>query len=62
LKILKILYIEPRQKGDLKYYRTYALLESGEVATGYGKDFAKGDKVQVFFHDKYNTIKMRKNS
>lgn len=59
LRIIKILHIEARTKDNKPYYRTHALLESGEVATGYSKEFKVGDRVQYFYDDRYDTIKMR---
>lgn len=41
-----------------EYWRTYALLDDGTEATGYGKDFNLNDKVEVFYH--WGVIKMRK--
>lgn len=49
------------RKGE-PYIRTYALVESRRFGFvnvyGYGSDFAVGDNVMVFFHDKYNVGKM----
>lgn len=43
-----------------KYTVTLALLDDGTEASGYGGDYKIGDKVKVFFDEKYNLIKMDK--
>lgn len=59
--IIDILHVEQRtDKAGKSYYRTHALVDSGEECVGYGKDFKVGDLVEVFFDHKYNTIKMRR--
>lgn len=58
-KIIKIDFVqELRDKQNKRYFRTYAVLDDGTEAVGFGKDFDLGDKVQVFLH--YGVIKMRK--
>jgi hypothetical protein len=62
--VRKILRIVRRttslSRGGEPYIRTYAVVEGGDEVYGYGPDFAVGDEVMVFFHDKYNAAKMRK--
>lgn len=57
--IVKIEYVEElKDKNGKTYYRTYAVLDDGSEAIGYGSDFDLGDRVQYFFHKQ--TPKMRK--
>lgn len=56
-KIVQIIGVDKKKN----YTRTYALLSDGTEAQGYG-EFSVGDKVIYFFHDKWNTIKMTKDS
>lgn len=58
--IIKIIGVESRHtiKGNEGYWRTHALLDDGTEAVGFGKDFNKGDEVEVFYH--FGQIKMRK--
>lgn len=64
-RILSIENIEERRRFNVDglekvYWRTYALLDDGSEAIGYGKDFDLGDLVEVFHDSKWDTIKMRK--
>lgn len=60
-KIAKILQVKQWNDGcGKKHTKTFVLLEDGETASGYGSDYSKNDLVQVFMHDKYNQIKIRK--
>lgn len=58
--IIRIEHIESkRAKMSRKlYWRTYAVLDDGTEAIGYGKGFDLGDEVEVFFH--WGQVKMRK--
>lgn len=58
--IIKIIHLESRttRTGGEGYWRTHALLDDGTEAVGFGKDFNKGDEVEVFYH--YGQVKMRK--
>lgn len=57
--IIKIEGVEERKSRlGKRYYRTYAILDDGTEAVGYGSDFDLGDKVQVFYH--YGVVKFRK--
>lgn len=58
--ITEIESVEKRttQKTKKSYWKTYAILDDGTEASGYGKDFDLGDKVEVFYH--YEQVKMRK--
>lgn len=59
--IIKIIGIEGRTTPKGKsYYRTLALMDNGEECWGYGHEFQVGDKVEVFWDDKWQQIKMRK--
>lgn len=55
-RIVSIEHIEKKPG----YSRTYALLDDGEIACGFGEEFKPGDLVMVFFDHKWNTIKMAK--
>lgn len=58
-KILRIEGVEEKMsKAGKKYWRTYAILDDGTEAIGWGKDFDLGDPVEVFYHKE--TVKMRK--
>lgn len=56
--ILKIDHVYEWVEKDKTHFRTYATLTDGEEVQGYGKDFEKGMRVEVFLH--YGQIKMRK--
>jgi hypothetical protein len=43
-----------------EYSVTTAQMDDGQIAEGYGVNFVVGDEVEVFFHEKYNKIKMQK--
>lgn len=58
--IIEIQHVHKWKAGEHQYCRTYALLDDGTEAVGFGCDFKVGDEVEVFFHDRYGTIKMRK--
>lgn len=55
-KIIKILAVEKNKR----FTRTHALLDDGSEVTGYGTDFKVGDLVQSFWHEKWQTHKIRK--
>lgn len=58
--ILSIDHTQKRTAKDgRKYALTYATLDDGGEAEGFGLSFKPGDKVEVFFH--YGKIKMRKS-
>lgn len=60
--IIRIDHVEKKentQTGE-PYYKTYATLDDGTEAEGFGKDFDIQEKVEVFFH--YGQIKMKKKS
>lgn len=60
-KILKIIKVEMKLDASGKYYwRTLALVEGGDVVSGYGKDWQVGEKVTAFFDDRYQVAKMQK--
>lgn len=55
------MWVEKRvSKAGDSYFKTMALLDNGEEASGFGGGFRVGDKVEVFLHEKYDEIKMRK--
>lgn len=61
--IIKIIGVERKKliKSAPKaqdYWKTYALLDDGTEAIGYGKNYKVGDEVEVFFH--WGQIKMQK--
>jgi len=60
----RILEIRRHESGVSKdgtpYTRTYALVEGSDEVYGFGTDYAVGELVMVFFHDKYGAAKMRK--
>lgn len=60
--IIKILHtrewIDANEKPHIK---TYALLDDGTEAAGYGR-FEVGDSCEVFFEEKWNEVKMRKRT
>lgn len=41
------------------YWKTYALLDDGTEAEGYGKNYKVGDQVEVFHDKKWDQIKMQ---
>lgn len=58
-RIIRIEGVEKkRSKLGKTYWRTFAVLDDGTEATGWGKDFDLQDSVEVFFH--FNTVKMKK--
>lgn len=57
-KIIEIIGTENWTKDNQIHRRTYALLDDGTEATGYGDHFAVGDEVMVFYH--HETVKMSK--
>ena len=60
-KIIKILYVEKRKRKDAEDYTiTHALLETGEVVSGYGTEFEIGDSVEYWWEERYNKVKMVK--
>lgn len=60
-KIVSIEHVEERSTSNGKiYYRTYAILDDGTEAVGYGKDFDLQDRVEVFHDPKWDVIKMVK--
>lgn len=59
-RIVRIEHVEPNiSKEGKKYWKTYAVLDDGTEAVGFGNDFDLEDKVEVFFHDAYDVVKMR---
>lgn len=58
--IISILFIERRETEGRTYYRTHAMVDTGQECVGYGRDFKVGDLVEVFHHSKWDVIKMRK--
>lgn len=59
--IIKIEHVEQFEAKDgKKHWRTYALLDDGTEAVGYGKDYDLDNLVEVFFH--YGQVKMRRPS
>lgn len=60
-RIHRIIHIEKKLKDDKPYYKTHVILDDGEEATGYGKDYKVGDKVQRFYDATWDTIKIRPN-
>lgn len=59
-KIIRILRREKRVNKGNEYYRTHALLDDGQEAVGFGKDFVVGDKVGYWYDDRYQLCKMKK--
>lgn len=59
--IISIEYVDVRKKGDREYTLTYAILDDGTEARGFG-EFKVGDKVECFFEEKYNHTKMQKGA
>ncbi len=58
-KIIEIEGVEEKvSKEGTTYWRTYAVLDDGTEAVGWGKDFDLDDQVEVFYHR--DTIKMQK--
>lgn len=55
MKIIKVVYVEKHPD----YTRTHVILEDGMEATGWG-ELEIGDEVAVFYHRKYDAIKVRK--
>lgn len=58
-RISEIISVEKRMKDDKPYWVTLAVAGGDEVS-GYGKDFAVGDEVEVFFDDRWGKAKMFK--
>lgn len=57
--IIEIEGVEEKvSKEGTTYWRTYAVLDDGTEAVGWGKDFDLDDKVECFFHK--GIIKMQK--
>lgn len=54
--VIAIVHVEDRGE----YQITHVLLDDGTEASGYGADFKMGDKVGVFFDERYNKIKVKK--
>ena len=57
-RIIEILGVEEWVKDNKRHSRTYAILEDGTEATGYGSDFNINDEVMVYYH--HETVKMEK--
>lgn len=57
--ILEITYIEVKYKDDKKYFKTHALLETGEECVGFGEGFKVGDEVEYWFDEKWGVTKMQ---
>ena len=61
--IIDIEYIDEKiDKNGKAYFLTTALLDDGTEAVGWGEGFARGDKVEVWFEERYNRINMRRPS
>lgn len=61
--ILKIINKSKRTSREGKVYSvTTAQMDDGQIAEGFGTNFEVGDEVQVFFHEKFGKIKMRKGA
>lgn len=61
--IKEILWIDRKKsKAGNTYFKTTALLDNGEEATGFGKEFKEGDEVQVFHDYRWDEIKMRRGN
>lgn len=64
-KIIEILSVERKklvksaQKNN-DYWKTTALLDNQEEASGYGKDFEVGDEVEAWWDEDYDQYKMQK--
>lgn len=58
--IIRIEHVEKKRAAMSRkeYWRTYAVLDDGTEAVGFGKDFDIQDSVEVFFHR--GQIKMQK--
>ena len=61
-RIFSIDHIEEWEKDGKKHSRTYATLETGEEAVGYGKGFEVGDAVEYWFDAAHQITKMKKRS
>ena len=59
-KIIEILGVEEWVKDNKRHSRTYAILEDGSEAVGYGSDYEVGDEVMYYYHKE--TPKMAKNT
>lgn len=57
-KIIEILGVEEWVKDNKRHSRTYAILEDGSEAVGYGSDYEVGDEVMYYYHKE--TPKMAK--
>lgn len=59
--IKEIVWVERRVSTvDKVYYRTYAVLESGQECIGYGRAFRAGDRVMYFYDERHDICKMIK--
>lgn len=59
--ILEIMWVEKKKsKAGKTYFKTTALLDNGEEASGFGNEFKVGDPVECFHDAKWDVIKMRK--
>ncbi len=59
-KIVEIVGVELKKKGDDNYSITHVILDDGEEATGFG-EFKVGERVQRFYDDRYDKVKIKKN-
>lgn len=59
-KILEILWIERKiSKVGTPYFKTMALLETGEECAGFGEGFKVGDEVEYWFDEQWQQTKMK---
>lgn len=58
-KVVEILGVELRKKGNKSYSITHVVLEDGEVATGWGA-FEVGDKVMRWYDAQHDKVKVKK--
>lgn len=63
--ILSIEWVEKWDKDGILHKRTHAIVKSSRFGnvevTGYGSDYAVGDKVQVLYDEKWDKAKMQKS-
>ncbi len=60
-RIVRIDHTERRlDKHRRVYFRTHAILDTGEEAVGYGNNFQVGDLVEYWFDKQWNVCKMQK--
>jgi hypothetical protein len=58
--VISIEGVETKEKDGKPYKITHLTVDTGMECLYYGDDVELGDKVEVFFDDRYNQIKARK--